>query len=96
LGIDLIGKEHRNIVGATVLVEAGGRKQTRYAKGGGSYASSPDRRLVFGLAEADKIDRVEVTWPWGETQIIEGLESDRYWRVTEGEASPQASGSLTR
>ena len=51
LGVQLAGAGHADVVGARVVLEAGGRKQTRFAKGGGSYASSSDRRLVFGLGK---------------------------------------------
>lgn len=87
LGLELVGKDHRDIVGATVHVESGGRKLSRYAKGGGSYASSPDRRLVFGLGGETKIDRVEIVWPWGAQQTVDGLTADRYWRIREGDSA---------
>src|SRR5262249_12182578 len=63
LGVELAGAGHADVVGARVILEAGGRKQTRFAKGGGSYASAPDRRLVFGLGECATIDRLTVVWP---------------------------------
>ncbi len=44
LGVELAGKDHADVVGAKVRLEAGGRTQWRFAKGGGSYASSGDRR----------------------------------------------------
>ena len=91
LGLELVGKDRRDIAGATVTLESGGRTLSRYAKGGGSYASSPDRRLVFGLGSEPKIHRVEVSWPWGEQQTIEGLTADRYWRITEGEGEAVAA-----
>ena len=78
LGVRLTGREHADIVGARVVVEAGGRKQTRFAKGGGSYLSAPDRRLVFGLRAADRIDKVTVVWPNGNRQEWSGLDVDRY------------------
>jgi hypothetical protein len=56
LGVQLQGAGHRDVVGARVILEAGGRRQTRFAKGGGSYFSSPDRRHVFGLGAADRVD----------------------------------------
>src|SRR5262249_22226389 len=68
LGVVLAGAGHADIVGARVVLEAGGRKQTRFAKGGGSYASSPDRRLVFGLGPAERVERVTVIWPDGKQQ----------------------------
>ncbi len=91
LGIELKGKGHADVVGARLVVEAGGRKQTRFAKGGGSYASSGDRRHVVGLAEADKVDKVTVFWPSGKEQTWSGLEVDRYWRLSEGEEKARPS-----
>lgn len=85
LGIALKRKDNRNAVGARVVVETGGRKQTRFAKGGGSYASANDERFVFGLAQAEKADRVTVIWPNGAEETWEGLKGDQYWALTEGE-----------
>jgi hypothetical protein len=86
LGIDLRGRDNRDITGARVVVDVGARRLSRFAKGGVSYLSSPDRRLLFGLADADHIDRVTVFWPWGQEQHWEGLPVDRYWQLQEGEA----------
>jgi hypothetical protein len=84
LGIELVGENHRDIVGARITLEVAGRKLTRHAKGGGSYLSSSDRRLLFGLGPCQKVGRLTVTWPWGETQHFDGLTADRYWRLEEG------------
>jgi hypothetical protein len=89
LGVELHGDGHRDVVGARVVLEAGGRTQTRFAKGGGSYLSSSDRRHVIGLGQADHIDRLAVVWPSGRQQQWRGLAPDRYWRLTEGQAQPQ-------
>jgi len=92
VGIELKGRDHRDFVGAKVVVEAGGRKFTHFAKGGGSYCSSPDRRLVFGLGDAKSIERITVAWPLGQTQEWSGkaVEIDRYWRLTEGKNEAEA------
>jgi hypothetical protein len=89
LGVELAGEDRRDVVGARVVLEAGGRRWTRHARGGGSYASSGDRRLVFGLGGTDRVDRVEIAWPGGSTQRWEGLEVGRYWRLTEGQSQAQ-------
>ena len=75
IGVSLAGANHADIVGTKVVVEAGGRKQTRFAKGGGSYASSSDRRLVYGLGKTDRVDKVTVLWPNGQQQEWTGLRS---------------------
>jgi hypothetical protein len=85
LGVELAGSGHRDVVGARIVVEAGGRRQTRFAKGGGSYLSSCDRRHVFGLGSAGEVERVRVVWPSGVQQEWRQLSPDRYWRLVEGE-----------
>src|SRR5262249_582220 len=67
-GIELAGKDHRDVAGARIIVEAGNRRWTRFAKGGGSYLSSGDRRHLFGLGKIESIDRVIVHWPFGKEQ----------------------------
>jgi hypothetical protein len=85
LGVELVGRGHRDVVGARLVVEVGGRRLTRFARGGGSYLSSGDRRHLFGLATAERIDRLTVVWPRGGEQSWQNLTADRYWRLREGE-----------
>jgi enediyne biosynthesis protein E4 len=91
LGVELVGKDHADIVGAVVRMEADGRTQSRFTKGGGSYASSGDRRLVFGLGKADKVVKVTVTWPNREEQTFNGdvLPVDGYYRLIQGKKEPE-------
>src|SRR5439155_12152740 len=49
LGVKLVGRDNRDVAGTTVVLEGGGRRLTRFVKGGGSYLSSGDRRILFGL-----------------------------------------------
>jgi hypothetical protein len=93
LGLELAGKDHRNVVGAQVLLDVDGKPQTRYARGGGSYASANDPRHVFGLGRADHLTRLTVRWPSGQEQHWEGLAVDRYWRLVEGEKETQSPTS---
>jgi hypothetical protein len=85
LGVELAGKDHASVVGARVILESGGLTQTRFSRGGGSYASSNDPRHLFGLGAADKAGKLTVVWPSGKEQTWEGLAVDRYWKLTEGE-----------
>src|SRR5207248_2979311 len=72
LGVELAGKDHADIVGAKVELHAGERTLTRFAKGGGSYLSSSDRRLLFGLGSETKPASLTVTWPSGAKQSLAG------------------------
>ncbi len=84
LGIKLVGKGHRDIVGSTITLEGESRTLTRFAKGGGSYLSASDPRILFGLGTVGKVKRVTVRWSWGESQSWDDLESGAYWELSEG------------
>jgi enediyne biosynthesis protein E4 len=40
-------------------------------------------RVHFGLAEADKVDRLTIRWPSGRTQLLTDLTVDRHIVVDE-------------
>jgi hypothetical protein len=85
LGLKLTGKKNRDIVGSTAIVDAGNRKLTRFVKGGGSYLSANDPRLLVGLGSSGASKKVTVKWSWGGTQTWEGLEANSYWELREGD-----------
>ncbi len=85
--LELIGDgraSNRNAIGATVEVENGDQKQTHFCFGGGSYLSASDRRLLIGLGEAERADRITVCWPSGRRQVFRDLAARRWWRLYEG------------
>jgi hypothetical protein len=90
IGIGLEGKDHGCAVGAKAAWEVDGQRQTRFVKGGCSYASSGDRRLLFGLGKGTT-GRLIVTWPDGTEQKFDGLAVDRYYRLTQGQAKPEVA-----
>src|SRR5262249_25273299 len=63
---------------------AGGGVFVRDLVGGGSYLSASDRTLYLGLGGAPRIDRLDVTWPWGKTETWRDLPGSGAVRVTEG------------
>ncbi len=54
---------NRDGIGARVELSAGGKRQTREVTRGGSYLSSHDVRLHFGLGNAERVDELIVRWP---------------------------------
>jgi enediyne biosynthesis protein E4 len=54
---------NRSAIGATVLVEAGGRALTRMVVGGRGYLSQSELPVTIGLGDTDKVDRLVVKWP---------------------------------
>ena len=72
--VQLVGtRGNRDAVGATVTLRTKGRSLTQQVEGGGSYLSSPDRRLVFALAPDDESVRLEIQWPDGRMSTLPGL-----------------------
>lgn len=99
LGLQLEGQNNRPLAGATVRVQLqdGERQLTQFVKSGGSYLSSSDPRLVFGLGEADQVVGITVRWPWGELQHWDALDVDQYWLLSEGKAEAvPAAGTAIR
>jgi enediyne biosynthesis protein E4 len=92
LGIRLAGERHRDVTGSTVIVESEGRRLTRFAKGGGSYLSACDQRILFGLGSSSVVERVTVRWAWGATQSWTNVHADRYWDLREGNAAVPLGG----
>ena len=87
LGIDLVGNPCRDAIGAKLTLEVGGQTLDRFLFGGGSYLSSSDHRIVFGLGKAAAADQLTVRWPSGKEQRWQGkdLPINRYWKIVEGE-----------
>ena len=80
----LVGtRSNRDAIGATLTVAAGDLVQTQQMKSGGSYLSSHDSRLNFGLGESDHIDSVEIHWPSRQVQHLGGMKANQMVTVTE-------------
>ena len=78
IGFQLSRKDHADVVGTRVTIDGDAGKQYRFAKGGGSYASNPDRRMHFGLGASKDPVTVTATWPDGSTQTWTGLQPNQY------------------
>src|SRR6266498_1038090 len=85
LKIKLVGTvSNKDGLGATVKVQCGSKTYTRYQDGKSGYLSQSCLPLYFGLGDASKIDRIEVRWPSGKTQIrTEGIPINTLLTITE-------------
>jgi hypothetical protein len=88
LTLKLVGghKSPRDAIGAKVFLTAAGVRQRADVFSGGSYASTSDPRLHFGLGSATKVDKLEIYWPSGTRQEIFVPGVDRILTVNEGQA----------
>ena len=78
LGLRLAGtKSNRDGIGAKVKVIAGNLTLVEEVRSGRGYQSDYGRQLHFGLGTRDKVDRIEVRWPGGRTQVVRGVPANQ-------------------
>jgi hypothetical protein len=84
--LKLIGgpRSPRDAVGATVYLNAAGIRQRGDVLSGGSYLSSNDMRIHFGLGDAADAGTAEIHWPSGEKEIIKLPAVDQIYTISEG------------
>lgn len=84
IGIRLIGvRSNRDGYGARVTVKYGGVQRFQDFTPAGSYQSSMDPRIHFGLGSAAAIKEVVVRWPSGIVTHSGPFEADRYITIRE-------------
>jgi len=86
VGLKLVGgpRSPRDAIGATVYVTSGGVRQRADVTSGGSYESSNDQRLHFGLGKMASVDMLEIHWPSGRHEELSLPSVDRYFIIEEG------------
>jgi enediyne biosynthesis protein E4 len=80
-------KSNRDGVGARVVVTSSGHTQVAMRYGGGSYLSSSDHRLHFGLGQTEVVDQVDVAWPSGRHDSYRALATNNGYRIVEGNSA---------
>jgi enediyne biosynthesis protein E4 len=80
----LVGtKSNRDAIGANVRIECGGTSQSRLVKGGSSYLSQSELPVTFGVGPRDRIERVVIQWPSGQTEEYKALSSGKAYECVE-------------
>jgi len=71
-----------NTWGAVLTIEANGKRWTRQCQPAGSYLSSSDPRVHFGLGSTSDPVQLSIRWPSGKTEIFAGLAAGSYIKLT--------------
>jgi hypothetical protein len=71
-------------IGTRCVATVGGRTLHRLVLGGGSYGGESDHRVHFGLGAADKVDKLEIHWRSGQTQVLTNLPAGQILTIREG------------
>jgi hypothetical protein len=88
----LVGtKSNREAVGARVTVTTAAMKQVDEVRAGGSYLSTNDSRLHFGLGQDAVMKEIEIEWPSGQNQQLANIPADAIYTIEEGKGIIQTT-----
>jgi hypothetical protein len=65
------------------VTTASGLVQYNHVTTAGSYASSNDPRVHFGLGADTVIKEIELKWPSGTVQVLHNVKADQVLPITE-------------
>ena len=85
IGFELQGTvSNRDAIGAKLTVTDSNRRFVRWIKGGSSYLSSQDKRVIVGLgaATANTVS-LEIRWPSGAVENLNNLGLRQYHKIVE-------------
>jgi hypothetical protein len=81
----LVGvKSNRDGIGAVVRLDAPSGRQSQMVRSGGSYCSSSELVLTFGLGKDTQVRSLEVEWPSGVRDRVANLAAGRTVVLVEG------------
>jgi enediyne biosynthesis protein E4 len=84
LTLSLVGhKSNRDAIGAEVKITTGQGQQQATVTTCGSYLSSGDKRVHFGLGNQSTVKEIRIRWPSGIGQILHDVKSGQILRIDE-------------
>jgi enediyne biosynthesis protein E4 len=91
--LKLVGhKSNRDAIGAEVSAVTGAGTQVATVSTAGSYLSSSDKRVHFGLGKERVVKEIEIRWPSGIRQVLKDVPADQILQVDE----PATSWTATK
>ncbi len=96
--VKLVGgaKSPRDAVGATVYLKTGTTRHREDVMSGGSYASSSDQRLHFGIGDSTSVDELEIHWPSGAVEKLNLPAVDTIYTIEEGKGLTARMASVAK
>ena len=87
-------KGNRLALNARLRATAGDLVQQDEVRSGGSYLSQSDLRIHFGLANHEKVDKVEIFWPSGKVETLTNVGADHFYILKEGQGIVPGRGGI--
>jgi hypothetical protein len=86
--LNLIGHQsNRDGIGAEVTIVTNAGSQYATVSTAGSYLSSGDKRVHFGLGQESVVARIEIRWPSGIKQTLNNISADQILSIDEPAAA---------
>jgi hypothetical protein len=86
---------NRSAIGARVYATTGALRQLREVSGGGGLYTEHMLPVHFGLGSATKVDRLEIRWPSGRTDVLENVASNQILSLIESQPNLPPLASFT-
>jgi enediyne biosynthesis protein E4 len=83
-----VKKSNRDAIGALVTIHMGDEVMVRQVQAAGGYLSQSSNTLHFGLGDRKTIDRVEIRWPSGLRERIDGPAINKRHELAETPPKP--------
>ena len=82
--LKLVGhKSNRDAIGAQIKIVTGDGPQYAMVTTAGSYLSSGDKRVHFGLGKHTQVSTIEIRWPSGITQMLKDVRAEQILQIDE-------------
>jgi hypothetical protein len=82
--LKLVGhKSNRDAIGASVKLVTASGQQFATVTTAGSYLSSGDKRVHFGLGKENTAESIEIRWPSGIVQTLKNIPGDQVLQIDE-------------
>jgi hypothetical protein len=89
--LKLVGhKSNRDAIGASVKLVTASGQQFATVTTAGSYLSSSDKRVHFGLGRENSAESLEIRWPSGIVQTLKNITADQILQIDEPIATASA------
>ena len=91
LQVSLHGRtSNRQGIGARLTITAQGQQQVREMYPANSFYSQAPNIAHFGLADADRVEKLTIRWPSGKVQTLTNVATNRHIVVDEGKDGADA------
>jgi len=96
LKVSLRGRDSNRLgVGARLTAVVNGQQLVREMNPINSYRSQMPNLVHFGLGDTERVERLEIRWPSGKSQVFTDLKADMHIVVDEGKEGAAAIETVT-